>query len=237
MLVSIPASTSMWEAVASVQLLQSLNESVQVNCSGQESLFTLAGFSTGEFNATPLAYSEAYRRTEETERPYIEHLAKASDIELAKFAPLKLPNVAPSGDASIIVAPYGLKKELDLPVSVWYPIIHHLRTYDQSVQLMAKRGMRMDAASFTEGEILSNESLADKLAALASATLVVGTPNEWTWLATAWERKLVILYPEHVPSHRWFWQYHDNFGRIVFQAHLLQIPVILAGLRILIATL
>lgn len=239
MLVSIPASLSLWEAVATVQVLQSLGTPVVVSgdTGDTERLFLDANLSLGTFDGQSLAYSDAYRRVEETDRSYIEHLAKASDLEIPRFTPLKFPHVKPSEESSIIVAPYALKKDLDLPISVWQPIIHHLRTYDKPVKLMTKRGMRLEAASFTESEILSNELMSDKLAALASATLVVGTPNEWTWLATAWERKLVILYPEHVPPQRWFWQYHDNFGRIVFQTHMLQIPVILAGLRTLIATL
>ncbi len=238
-MVSVPAALSLWETVATIQILQASAEQVRiVEVNGDVGdLIRHTGLSVPSVvAASPLEYSEAYRRMEETDLPYIEHLAKASDLPY-KAVPLSFPDIVPEKNGSIIVAPYGLKRELDLPFSVWQPIVQHLRSYGLPVHLMARRGQRMDSCTFTEGELLSNRSIGKKLRELAGAELIVGTPNEWMWLATAWEKKLIVLYPDHIPPRRWFWQTHDNYGRILYQVHLLQVPIVLAGLRRLISNL
>jgi ADP-heptose:LPS heptosyltransferase len=142
-----------------------------------------------------------------------------------------------SGLGTILVCPFGIKKELDMPVAVWRAIVRHLRSYGHSVCVLGDRGQRLDVANFTESETLSEHTMMYKLTALSCATLVVGVPNAWTWAATAWATKSVILYPENVGAQKWYSFISDNFGRICYPAQQLQIPVVLAGLRKLIAQL
>jgi hypothetical protein len=97
----------------------------------------------------------------------------------------------------------------------------------------------MDPLAFADSDMLTRRygKLEDVLRHLASAVLILGVPNEFTWMATAFYPKMIILYPDHIPQKRWFAMHHSQFGRLGFQAHAVQIPVMLTGLRTLIRML
>ena len=133
-----------------------------------------------------------------------------------------------------MVCPFALKGDMDLPLPVWSAIIRHLLSYDIPVKLLASENRRMESCAFYEEDILSGLPLVAQLTELASARLIVGVPNEWMWAATAWQKKLIVLYPDTQPPKRWFWYAHDNFARLLYQMHQLAPPVMLAGLRQLI---
>jgi hypothetical protein len=102
---------------------------------------------------------------------------------------------------------------------------------------MGERGERLDAAHFTEDEILSNLGNTSKLAIIASACLIIGAPNAWTWLGAALKKKLLIISPDNVPLHRWWWQDGHDIMHLVYESQQLQVPLILTGLRQLIEKL
>lgn len=246
----------LFEAVATVQLLLAATDAVTMGAQGEAlTLIDAAclpwnGLDDDTLDASDrmpspvqLAYGDAMRKIDKEEnRSYHELLLACSlpllsndlhSINIDKSA-LAFPQIKPTGEKCIVMCPFGLRRELDLPVRVWRHIALFLRSYNLRLYLMGSRGERMDQAVFTESEILSEETMQDKLAILALSSLVVGVPNGWTWLATAWTRNMVILYPDGMPPRRWFPYIHDRYGRILFEAHNLQVPIVLAGLRKLI---
>ncbi len=134
----------------------------------------------------------------------------------------------------IVICPYTFHRDLELPIPTWEAIIRTLHSYGEPVYLLGEPGQRFTSAKFTENYVLSDLPILEKLEFLAKARLIVGVPNAWTWLATAWKKHLVYFYPERIPVRRWFWAQHDNYGRCVFDPKRVETPVVLAGLRMLI---
>ena len=122
---------------------------------------------------------------------------------------------------------------------VWRILIKHLRTYGVPVRLLGQYGQRADYASFTEGDILSDDSVEDKLRVLANSDLVVGVPNEWTWAAAGFGTKVIVLHPEDIPYDRWFGfdVKPKCLGRLLYAPQQVKPAVILAGMRTLIAAM
>lgn len=147
---------------------------------------------------------------------------------------LKLQWASNAEPAGIVVCPYTFQRDLELPVPAWHAIITMLRMFGEPVYLLSGPGQRFDSAKFAENQIISEENIMEKLAILATARLIVGVPNEWLWLATAWRKPMVYFYPDTLPPRRWFWQPDDIYGRCVFTPEQVQVPLILAGLRMLI---
>ena len=65
--------------------------------------------------------------------------------------------------------------------------------------------------------------------------MIVGVPNAWLWMATAWEKKLIYLYPDMMATVRWFHYSSLNYGRLIYPARGIQVSAVLAGLRQMIA--
>lgn len=140
-------------------------------------------------------------------------------------------------NSGIVICPFACVPELQLSQPVWKPVVRTLETYGERLWLMGEEKQRMDGCRFTEADIASNLPLIDKMKVLASATLVIGSPNRWLWMSTVWERKIVVLYPEGEPQRKWFGFQSDNFGRILYQPDNLQVPALLACMRKLIGIL
>ena len=241
--ITIPGNTTSWELVAGIQLFQQIKDSdfisvavVPTSTTDIDDLLYYSGIerSSGSLYTQPLQFAEAYRQVDDTDLSYVDVLARVSGMAMLKPEAPRFPLVTPHSNGGIVIAPFGLKRELDLSTSVWGPITQHLRSYKHTVYQIGERNQRQSFSGFTEAEVLCNRSVKDKLEALASAKLVVGIPNAWTWIAAGFGVKIVLLYPDHLPPKRWFPFSSDNFGRIAFQAHQVQTPVMLAGLRQLI---
>jgi hypothetical protein len=187
--------------------------------------------------AYQLKYAEAYRACKATDAPYVGVLASASGLVGLKISVPTFPAIRPLQSASIVIAPFPIEQEMALPETVWRAVLHLLRSYGLRIYLLGNRGQWQDCCAFTEDEILSEHSVAEKLSILAGAELVVGLPNEWLWSATAWTKKITYWYPDNVSPKRWFPYAHQSYGRMVYAANQIQIPVIINQLRLLIGQL
>lgn len=185
-----------------------------------------------------LATDKAHRQIATGNRPYQDVLATVSGLESKPIKPPRLPNagIEPSTTGGIVICLFEAYEAFKLPWTVKKAIIKHCTTYGVPVYLLGRPGQRADYSPFTEGSILSDRPLQEKLEALASARLVLGVPNEWTWLATAWDKKVIVLHPDDMPHERWFGfdVAPRTLARLLVTWSQLQIPVILAGLRRLI---
>jgi hypothetical protein len=154
--------------------------------------------------------------------------------EASAVLDLKFQFPEPSGDSrGIVLCPYTFRPELQLPIPTWQAVVRMLRTFDQPVYVLGNSGQRFDDGMFTENDILSEASVLEKLALLESSALIVGVPNEWLWMATAWEKKTIYFYPDSIPARRWFWHKSDNCGRCEFTPGKIETALILTGLRML----
>lgn len=233
----LPGTLTLWETLGAILIAKSsdtvtlsapTSEVLELIRASQVSWFLGGDTPTGEQSALPFA--DAYRMMEDTDQAYPDVLASAAG-RMLMVRDFTFPNIEANTGGGIIVAPFGLKAELDLPSGVWRELAKNLRSYDLPVRLLGRRGQRQDGSSYTEGEQLSDLSIEEKLQAIASADLIVGTPNEWMWSASAWKKKQLLFYPEHLPQKRWGWWEGDEFGRIMFQSHQLHVSVILATMN------
>jgi ADP-heptose:LPS heptosyltransferase len=168
-------------------------------------------------------------------------LAAASGIGGVNLRPVEFTNIKASEGGGVIVCPFPLHSTLQLPITIWQPVIRHLRSYGMRVRIMGEAGDRMDACSFTEAETLSNLSVRKKLEAIASADLVVGVPCAWMWTTTSWDKKMLVFYPDGIPMERWFPKVEHSAGSnqrwMLYQAWNLQVPIMLSGMKQLLGTL
>jgi hypothetical protein len=245
--IGILPDVEMWEVVAAIQVCQSQGVSELVGgLTLDESLSWLVGAAglrsvavLQHDAATWLATAKAYREIGSAKEPYPAVLARVSGLEPKKIGPPRFSGFTPSMDGGIIVCSHEVTSEFKLPWQVWKAIVRHLRSYGQTVRFLGRPGERMDYATFTEGNILSNLTLQERMQALASASLVVGVPNEWTWIASAWSKKILVMHPDDVPVERWFGfdVAPQTLGRLLYTSSQMQIPVVLAGLRKLISVM
>lgn len=244
MTISIPSDAELWEVVAAIQVLQSIGcGDAETDFQDQEAtkLVSLAGIcqwtsSQGGCDHTEaLQTAKAYRAVESSQESYQAVLARSTGLERRFLRAPVFPNagIKPSVSGGIVICPFEINDVFKLPWQVWQALIRHCRTYGLPVTLLGRRGQRADYATFTEGSILSGLPLLDKMQALASAKLVLGVPNEWTWMATAWKKQIAVMYPDDVPNDRWFGFGLEprTLGRILYTRTQIQVPVILAGLR------
>lgn len=241
--IGIPSDAEMWEVVAAIQVCQSrgIATLIESEATGDtDELYQLAGLLCAKpRNRIDLDFSKAYRAITSAKEPYPAVLARVSGLDPKKIGPPRFSGFTPSMDGGIIVCSHEVTGEFKLPWQVWKAIVRHLRSYGQTVRFLGLQGERMDYATFTEGQILSNLSLQERMQALASASLVVGIPNEWTWMATAWSKKILVMHPDDMPAERWFGfdVAPRTLGRLLYTHSQLQVPVILAGLRKLISAM
>ena len=244
--IKIPSDAELWEVVAAIQVCQSQGATAgPVLSDGYPSdaleLDRLAGLDTGSHEKgeyLKLNTTKAYREINSAKESYQAVLARVSGLPPVPIAAPRFPlaNLNPSTGGGIIVCAQEVNEAFKLSWRVWRPIVRHLRSYGRPVRMLGQSGERMDYATFTEGQILSDLSMMEKLEALASADLVVGVPNAWTWIATAWKKKILVMHPDDVPAERWFGfdVAPRTLGRLLYTSSQLQVPVILAGLRRLI---
>jgi len=234
----------LWEVVAAIQVLQSQGVTAVVSACSLMSpravaLLEAAGLHLyGPGNEPQLDTMKAYREIGTAKESYPAVLARVSSLSAEPIKAPQFPatDITPSTDGGIIVCPHEVVDAFKLPWTVWRAIVRHLRSYGSQVRFIGRPGERMDYATFTEGQNLSNLPVQDQMQALASAKLIVGVPNEFTWLATAWEKKILVMHPDDMPVERWFGfdVAPQTLGRLLYTGSQLQVPVILAGLRKLI---
>lgn len=233
-LLSIEAGISLWEAVATIQIAQATGHKILY--SSDTDIWDLCqaadvGFATELLAASSLAYGAAYRTIDSANTSYVEVLAQLSNISGTFDKPLDIRITEPKSVEYIVVCPFTMRKELELPTVIWQAIIKILRLYEVPIYLLSGRGEWQDECGYSESEILSERDINTKLKFLSGASLVVGVPNEWLWLASAWSIKTLYFYPNDLPVNRWFWFRGEHYGRIVYQSRSLQLAVLLAGVR------
>lgn len=185
---------------------------------------------------TENAYDRVYRDIEDSkaDEPYPVVLGRALGLgPLYGDLRLKLPADpgVPLYRNALILAPFALRRDLEIPLVVWRHIARFCRSYGRPVLLLGDESARMDIATFTEGDLLGRQPLRTILATLAAAELVVGVPNEWMWLAASYNTKVALLYPETVPPKRWFWYGSNRVARGIFTPSNVQTPVVLTTIR------
>ena len=234
----VPSGLSSWELMATLSIAQS-EGIVLAKCVGEGREATATFMRAGGLATTAvdvghptLDYAAAYRQVDQEQAPYVSVLAHVNGY-MRTIKPT-FPNIRRLPERGIVLAPFGIKPELDMPKQVWFAVENLLRTYGVPVLLVGDHGQRLEPSAFTESEILSNLGMVEKLEAVASAQLVVGVPNAWTWAAASFDRKLIYAYPETLPAKRWFHYISDSFGRILFHPNQIRLPLLLASIRELI---
>lgn len=236
----LPDGLHVWEAAAIVPSVIKGSIIISRCISGTEGhdLLYFTGVPRSSYPGTKLATADAYRRVDTGNTPYAAVLAQQTGIP-EELGPAVFPGIKASTDGPIVLCPHPPKTDMELPAQAWRTILRHLRSYGLPIRFLGDRGQRLDTCAVTESEIASEYSIQDKLALLASASLVVGVPCAWTWLATAWDKKMVVYYPLNLPLERWF---HfdsptDSYRVITYEDHALKIPMLLLGLRMAVAQL
>jgi hypothetical protein len=235
-----------WEAVAAIQIMQATETKVGVYSTDAtlSYLYHLAGFKLCQKEETPnvsFRLDEAFRSIDGAmshDVTYQAWLARVSGVKMVKpLAPVELLRMSRVTDQDhIVLCPFALSKLQAIPMNAWKAVVRFLRTFGLPVYLIGDPGQRADGLNFTEGCMMSDALVHTKLQMLASAKLVVGMPNAWTWLASSWKRNLALYYPNDVPSMRWYGFYNSHsHGRIEYVSHQVQIPLLLTGLRQLLA--
>lgn len=221
-----------WEAVATITLAQSLNAELVHQQKGE--IGNILDLTSAGEPEKELLYSEAYRQVERTKDYYGQVLARVSGVEYRSHR-LVLPGFETREEAKIVLCPFGLNSGLDLPIGLWSYIARYLKSYGLTVYQMGDYGTRMEGLLFPENYIYSNRPLRDKLALLASAKVIVGVPNAWTMLSTAWDKKMVIYQPEDIPERRWAPWVHGGVHYFMYGRQQLHPILFLAASKKLIA--
>lgn len=231
-MIQLPAQTSLWEATAAIQLVQTHGHNPEMRGYGEvKDLLACAILPESSFGGVAkLELDAAYRGVDISALPYTQVLALVSSwcIDPVQEPPKFRGTVSTGG--GIIVCPFAPKKEIEVPLTVWRALVRVLRSYNLPVHLLGAKGQWYDDVAFTEGEVLSERSVHEKLAKVAASDLVIGVPNEWLWAAAGFTKSLVVLYPDGVPNKRWFHYSNDKFGRIVYSPQAIDVPRMLAGL-------
>lgn len=248
LVLGIKPDLELWEAVAVVQMMQAAG--LRTIAGGnriemqqdQVCVFEEAGMQWVDAPVErKVEFDAAYREIDKAKESYPAVLARVSSISLLRRILSPIFRTSPTQErvTIIVVSPFECREEFKLPWQVWKAIIKHLQSYGVKVVLMGRAGQRAEYAMLTEGAVVSSLSMHEKMDLLASAVMVFGVPNEWTWMATAWKRKVAILYPDDLPLERWFGfdTAPDTLGRVLYTRSQLQIPVILAGVRRLIGAM
>lgn len=166
----------------------------------------------------------------------VESIADASGLPYTTTMPRLILPEGPYSDGNHIVIALGdIHPDFELPVSALRAILRLAKTYTGKVYMIGL-GKRPEVA-LMENEILFQLRCPEKEKLLSTAKLVIGTPNDWTWLASAWQKKIVVLYADSQPMRKWFPFADDNFGRVLFSHNNLDIANLVAQVRVLIKML
>ncbi len=229
---------SSWEAVAACYVAQALGTAVDPG-GPFDALYDacdIKGYAASSETRFPLSFSKALRLMGTRPDAYWRVLAETVSGIPVTAHDLKLSTPV-SDQGNIVLCPYGPDVSLNLHPTVWKYISKSLRSYKLPVKMMGDPGQRMDSSAFLEDNMLSELPVAEKLVALAGATLVAGVPNAWIWLAAAMGKKVIVLYPDNVPPQRWFWQSSESVLRIQYEHDKVAVPMLLTGVRQAIAAL
>jgi hypothetical protein len=236
MILGIRRPITLWESVAVLQIQQAYQCALSgTNLFGE--LLEAADLPTTELEVDKIIETDsAYRAIDSSAIPYAFVLAQLNGIDPAQITNPMLPKLQPTETGGIVLCPFGLKPDVDLPISVWSDIVRMLRSYGVPVTLVSDPGQRLDSAYFTEDAIVNGRSLTEKLKLLASAKLIVGCPNAYTWLATGMNKKQAVFYPSTMPNARWFGFYgHGHAYQLIgYDSHQVQIAILVASLRLAI---
>lgn len=234
-----------WEAYALIQLAQAHGWALShLHCSGEsDELMGLSvvaqSHSMQIMYAAKMPLAEAYRAVDASTLPYVKVLEEQVGDSRGNIRPadFDITDVAAPRERGIIVCPFPSHGDLFLPAQVWNYIIRLLRSYGLPVYFMGDRDTRMDSGIFTEGEVLSNLPVEQKLAILKDAALVVGTPNAWTHIALGFNTNLIVTYHVAIPDERWFPavpKEQHTYGRILYSPYSLDIAGFIATMRLVI---
>lgn len=195
----LPGNVQAWETVAAIVAARSAGR-VDV-CYGletpNESIEICRAFGYSDYRFRMLKdwpFGDAFRMVDQG-RAFDYIGALISLVGSGSTRALSLPGDGATTD-EIIVCSEPLKKDFAVPRQSWVEIVRLLKTYGYRVTFMGDRGQRVENYNLPEGDLLSDLPVKDKLERLRRAALVVGVPNAWTWLATAWNKPQLILYPE-----------------------------------------
>jgi hypothetical protein len=251
----VPSNIQLWEAIAVVQILQQLNKKAEPRNHWREpsnvtyvalapdltedtiALFQLAGVGSNvkkyDGSEKEIDLIQAYGSTATSDMYYGQVLARENGIQVMPLAPSRFPFVKPGpAKKGIVVCPFGLRPEFDVPIKIWKEVIRQLESYDSEIYILGERGQRLDEIGFTENEILSDLPLSDKLQAIASAKLIVGVANSWTWASSAWPVKRILIHPDTVRNDRWYPGVDNSMTKFLLtNSDILEAPVILVGIR------
>src|ERR1039457_5328554 len=238
MILGIRRPITLWETVGMLQVVQSIENCQLSSLHLSHELLQAALLSTDVLEPDKLIDMDGpYRAVEQSPMPYATCLAQLNGLPYEGITNPNLPGVIPDETGGIVLCPFGLKPEVNLPITVWADIVRMLRSYGERVVLVADPDQRLDSAYFTEDATASSWPLTEKLELLAKAKLIVGCPNAYTWLGTGWAKKMVVYYPSTVNNARWFAFFGHGYNYILlgYEPHAVQIPLLIAGLRLAIA--
>ncbi len=236
MILGVKKPVSLWEAVAVLQIQQATEWQLSSLHLPQD-LLTAAQLPLDVLEPDRLLDLDgAYRAVDSSPMPYAQIVAGLNGIDPNLITNPMLPGTTPSDIGGIVLCPFGLKPEVDLPINVWADIVRLLRSYGVPVQLVGDPNQRLDSAYFSEDATLSNLPLSEKLKVLASAKLVVGMPNGYTWLCTGWNKRQIIYYPSAMPNSRWmgFLGHGHSYILAGYDSHSIQVPLLVTGMRLAI---
>lgn len=245
MIFKVPENIQLWEALALIQIVQQLNigdtpaSYVALSPDADEdiiALFHLAGVGAivnGYDGEKEIELTKAYLATVTADTYYGEVLASTNGLQVTTLSPPKFPYIKPREKKNgIVVCPFGMRPEFDIPIKIWKDVIKQLESYDSDVYVLGDRRQRLDELSFTENEILSDLPLSVKLQMLASAKVVVGVANAWTWLSSAWPLRRILLHPDNVRNDRWYPALDNSVTKfLLHNPEILSSPVVLVGIR------
>lgn len=234
--IGIPLETKTWEVVAACLLAQQnglvlssvvtgdLHENIEI-----AELCGVASVSGAVVRSEALPFDSTYRAVE-TEDSYIQTLAtKAGGLKWRERLRLSQETGVGGG---IILCPFAIKQDFALPIPMWLHIAHFLRSYRVPFKVMGDYEERIEAFAIPEQHVLSAIAVKEKVRELAYADLIVGVPNAWTWLATAWNKKMLLPFPDGTPQDRWLLPYDpDSVARLLYGRDGMHVPLILAGVR------
>lgn len=230
----------LWEAVALAMVAQATARNVagrvDIGLMGEFWQAALGNAPQGQEIDPAGILDGVYRSIDESkvDEPYPVVLARELGLKLPSGIPrIQFPSVPDISAVqnAIILAPFGLRRDLELPLVVWRHVARFMRSYGRPVFLLGDRKSRLDIATFSEGDMLGRRHFDVILSTIKGAELMVGVPNEWTWMAASLNKKIALLYPDNQPPRRWFWFAGMNFGRAVFTPSNVQTPVILTAIR------
>ena len=240
MILGIHRPITLWETVGLLQVAQSIENCQLSSMHLAQELLQAALLPTDVLEPDKLIDMDGpYRTVDSSPMPYATCLAQLNGLPYEGITNPSLPGILPDETGGIVLCPFGLKPEVDLPITVWADIVRMLRSYGEKVTLVADPDQRLDSAYFTEDATASTWSLTEKLELLAKAKLIVGMPNVYTWLSTGWAKKMVVYYPSTVNNARWFGFFGHGYSYILlgYEPHAVRIPLLIAGLRLAIGKL